>query len=54
MLMILAMRSAIIKRLQQFVDTQNGSLDRFVVKEHQTCNTPGVTRTKTWAWHHMH
>jgi hypothetical protein len=19
-----------------------------------SCNTPGVTRTKTWAWHHMH
>jgi hypothetical protein len=18
------------------------------------CNTPGVTRTKTWAWHHIH
>jgi hypothetical protein len=24
------------KRLQQFVDTQKGALDRFVVKEHQT------------------
>jgi hypothetical protein len=21
---------------------------------HCMCNTPGVTRTKTWAWHHMH